>query len=102
MRYAVLLMLAGLAAGPSFGSDCFCLQDENDQLWFDCREQQRPSGIHVFCADSKTQEPAELTGRMDDLNRIPGGEHHCTPCRLDEVPSNGPDKPRGDGNKKVP
>ncbi len=84
MRYPVLLVLVGLVAGPAFGSDCFCMMDEDDKLWFDCREQKRPSGIHIFCADRKTQEPVELTGR-EDLNRLPDGEPPCTPCRLDEV-----------------
>jgi len=101
MRYTLLLALAGLLAGPSFGSDCFCLQDADDNLWFDCREQKRPSGIHVFCtkkdtkgqtekgtedqAEKDIKDQIELTERMGDLNRVPDGEPPCTPCRLDDV-----------------
>ncbi|WP_089725055.1 hypothetical protein [Candidatus Thiosymbion oneisti] len=93
MRYALLLTLAGLLAGPASGSDCFCLQDVDDNLWFDCREQKRPSGIHVFCTkkatkdqtEKETKDQIELTERMDDLSRVPDGEPPCTPCRLDDV-----------------
>jgi hypothetical protein len=76
----------GLLLSSAFGSECFCLVDADDSIWFDCREQTRALRTEplLFCTDAATGDQIELTGHQE-LTRVTDGNGHCTPCRLSDA-----------------
>jgi len=77
MRCACLL--AALLAWPAFGSECFCLIDKHDAVWFDCLELQS----QTFCLDEETGEQTPV--ERSELERVADGKPPCTPCRLSDM-----------------
>ncbi|VFN03577.1 MAG: hypothetical protein BECKG1743F_GA0114225_108203 [Candidatus Kentron sp. G] len=84
---SALLIPAGLSA-----DGCFCLIDQDDGLWFDCRMEKsgqtdgtaKTAGTAYTCADPGAggeRKPQSADARR----RIPAGTPPCTPCRLREM-----------------
>ncbi len=93
----VLLLVLGLFGRASIASECFCLEDEDDNLRHSCWTQQQGVRTVTHCEDD-AGEPYKL----DDLSgwtRIEDGEGRCKPCRQGRISvEEGPI--RGDDDKQ--
>ena len=93
MKTLIPVALIGLALTPpsmaQTSDACYCLMDEEDTVWFDCRAVQRLTHTDHYCADQGGQT---LIPNADRLTSIAAGTGVCNPCRLH---AGGPDGPHG-------
>nr|VFJ53149.1 MAG: hypothetical protein BECKFM1743C_GA0114222_1011910 [Candidatus Kentron sp. FM]VFJ60593.1 MAG: hypothetical protein BECKFM1743A_GA0114220_1026710 [Candidatus Kentron sp. FM]VFK13010.1 MAG: hypothetical protein BECKFM1743B_GA0114221_1026310 [Candidatus Kentron sp. FM] len=82
-----ILPLALLFCAKALADDCFCLIDEDDRIWFDCRVLQdaEPTQAKYSCTDPKATDGWSKVPEALVLKPVPDGEPPCTPCRLADV-----------------
>jgi len=82
----VATVLPPVCPAGAAADECFCLTDDQDAVWFDCVQQQRPLQPYplFFCRKPGTNE-RERVPNGHQLTRVKAGELPCTPCRLSAV-----------------
>ena len=84
------------AANAVANQGCFCLQDKDDHIWYDCRTFGNGSQPHsqVECR-VRAGEDRKVIAQVLSFQRIKQGEGACQPCELSPLPVS--NTPRGDG-----
>lgn len=79
----------------AFSDDnCFCLVNNDDQVWFDCVEARKK----ILCLADRNGKSRKLISN-ETVERVAAGEGVCQPCRFDYDPAKA--KVRGDENQEM-
>ena len=79
---SVVILFAAAIVESSIAAPCFCLQDDDDRLWYDCIEYKGNSEIHCIGQNDRSRKERAKVENGHQLTRIANGTAPCIECQV--------------------
>ena len=83
---AVSLVISILLPSTAYSASdsCFCMVNDQDVIWWDCREAKKLAHTDILCLAEEGRSRVKFD--TNGFGRVEGGDGPCKPCEYREGP----------------